>query len=333
MTNAKEKKKIVLWLIVLAILAAAAFTVTAIVRHNQRPAWDGGYSVHISEVMTDNKTCPNGEGVLCDWIEIENTSSEDFSIGGYYLSDEAGKGKYCFPAGSVVPARGYLVVWCSPDEAGDYAPFALRKAGGETVCLINENRTVLDSAVTAACRSGQSLVRGGDGALVPSDTPTPGYPNSETGAKAWQEALAQRSGGTLELSEIMSSNTLYAAPDGYFYDWIEVHNPSDSPVSLSGYKRKVRRMLIACPVSFSVSPFILHTLTMRLSFTRITTSIFPYSLFPSISSYQPPSYTLSAPHCCGFSLSRIHLQSDSSASTAFFSHQSASASHFTSLIS
>ena len=75
MTNAKEKKKIVLWLIVLAILAAAAFTVTAIVRHNQRPAWDGGYSVHISEVMTDNKTCPNGEGVLCDWIEIENTTS------------------------------------------------------------------------------------------------------------------------------------------------------------------------------------------------------------------------------------------------------------------
>ena len=236
MANEKDKKKIILWLIVLSMLAAAAFTVTAIVRHNQRPAWDGGYSVHISEVMTDNKTCPNGEGVLCDWIEIENTSSEDFSIGGYYLSDETGKGKYCFPAGTVVPARGYLVVWCSPDEEGDYAPFALRRAGGETVCLMNENRTVLDSAVTAACRSGQSLVRGGDGALVPADTPTPGFPNSEAGAKAWQEALAQRSGGTLALSEIMSSNTLYAAPDGNFHDWIEVYNPTDLPVSLSGYK-------------------------------------------------------------------------------------------------
>ena len=97
---------------------------------------------------------------------------------------------------------------------------------------MNENRAVLDSAVTAACRSGQSLVRGSDGALIPADTPTPGYPNSEAGAKAWQEALAQRSGGTLELSEIQSSNTLYAAPDGNFYDWIEVHNPSDSPASL-----------------------------------------------------------------------------------------------------
>ena len=236
MANAKDKRKIILWLIVLALVAAAAFALAAVVRRNQRPAWDGGYSVHISEVMTDNTTCPNSEGVLCDWVEIENTSSKDFSLAGYYLSDEAGNGKYCFPAGSVVPARGYLVVWCSPDEEGDYAPFALRKAGGETVCLMNKNRTVLDSAVTVACREGQSLVRGSDGALVPSDTPTPGYPNNEAGAKAWQEELAQRSGGTLVLSEIMSSNTLFAAPDGNYYDWIEVYNPSDSPVSLSGYK-------------------------------------------------------------------------------------------------
>ena len=236
MTNAKDRKKIILWLIVLAVIAAAAFAVVAVVRHNQRPAWDGGYSVHISEVMTDNTSCPNDEGVLCDWVEIENTSSRDFSLAGYYLSDEAGKGKYCFPAGTVVPARGYLVVWCSPDEEGDYAPFALRRAGGETVCLMNENRTVLDSAVTVECRKGQSLVRGSDGSLVPSDTPTPGYPNNDAGAKAWQEALAQRSGGTLELSEIVSSNSLFVAPDGNYYDWIEVHNPSDSPVSLSGYK-------------------------------------------------------------------------------------------------
>ena len=236
MTNGKERKKIVLWLAVLALLAAAGFGIAAAVRHNQRPVWDGGYSVHISEVMTDNTTCPNEEGVLCDWVEIENTSSKDFSLAGYYLSDEAGKGKYCFPAGTVVPARGYLVVWCSPDEEGDYAPFALRKAGGETVCLMNENRTVLDSAETVASQSGQSLVRSADGTLIPSDTPTPGYPNNEAGARAWQEALAQRSGGSLVLSEIMSSNTLYPAPDGGYYDWIEVYNPADTPVSLSGYK-------------------------------------------------------------------------------------------------
>lgn len=232
----KEKKKILLWLIVIAVLAAAAFTVAGVINHNRKPAWDGGYSIHISEVMTSNTTCPNGEGVLCDWVEIENTSNKDFSIGGYYLSDEAGKGKYCFPAGTVVPARGYLVVWCSPEAEGDYAPFALRRSGGETVCLMNSNRTVLDSVETLACRSGQSLVRSGDGALTVSDTPTPGYPNNEAGVKAWQEALAQRSGGTLVLSEIMSSNTLFAAPDGNFYDWIEVYNPSDKPVALSGYK-------------------------------------------------------------------------------------------------
>lgn len=236
MINGKEKKRIVLWLVVLALLAAAGFAAVTAMRRNSRPVWDGGYSVHISEVMTDNTTCPNEDGVLCDWVEIENTSNKDFSLAGYYLSDEAGKGKYCFPAGTIVPARGYLLVWCSTTETGDYAPFGLRREGGETVCLMNKNRTVLDSAETIVCQSGQSLVRSADGTFTPSDTPTPGYPNNEAGARAWQETLAQRSGGSLILSEIMSSNTLYPAPDGGYYDWIEVYNPADTPVSLSGYR-------------------------------------------------------------------------------------------------
>ena len=229
-------KKIALWFVILAVIAAAAFAVCALINRSRSAVWQGGYSVHISEVMTTNTTCPNEKGVLCDWVEIENTSSRDFSLAGYYLSDEEGSGKYCFPAGTVVPAKGYLVVWCSAEESGDYAPFSLNKNGGETVCLMNSNRTVIDSALTVPCTDGQSLVRADDGSLTPSDTPTPGYPNTEAGARAWQEELSGRSGGSLVLSEIMSSNTLYAAPDGNYYDWIEVYNPTDSPVLLSGYK-------------------------------------------------------------------------------------------------
>lgn len=236
MKNGNDKKKIVIALAVLAAVTAAVLAAVLLVRRSQNPVWAGGYSVHISEVMTANTTCPNESGVLCDWVEIENTSSKDFSLAGYYLSDEAGNGKYAFPAGAVVPARGHLVVWCSPDEEGDYAPFALRRSGGETVCLMNRNRTMIDSAETIASADGQSLVRSADGTFTLSDTPSPGYPNTEAGARAWTESLAQRSGGTLVLSEIMTSNSLYAAPDGVCYDWIEVYNPSDKPVSLSGYK-------------------------------------------------------------------------------------------------
>ena len=230
------KRRLLLGTVILALVAAAVLLGVRALEKSRRPAWDGGYSVRISEVMTDNLSCPDEHGLLRDWVEIENTSARDFDLGGYFLSDETGRGKYRFPAGTTVPARSYLLVWCDPMAEGDYAPFGLKKEGGESVCLLNPNRVVMDQAETVACASGQSLIRGADGALIPTDAPTPGYPNDENGARAWQAAVESRSVGTLELSEIMSSNTLYAAPDGGYYDWIEVRNPTDRAVALAGYK-------------------------------------------------------------------------------------------------
>ncbi len=222
--------------ILTAVLVALLWLVkTRLDRHPD--VWNGGYSVHISELMTDNAGCPNEEGVVCDWVELANTSGSDFDLGGFFLSDEEGKGKYAFPAGTRIPAGGYLVVWCDPArEEGDYAPFGLKKEGGETVVLMNANRVALDKAATVACRPGQSLVRSSDGSLVPADAPSPGYPNDESGAAAWQAVLAERSGGSLVLSEIMSSNSLYPGPEGICCDWVEVYNPSDKPVPLAGYR-------------------------------------------------------------------------------------------------
>ena len=236
MSRKKQRIKLLLWTVLLLVLTlAAVLTVTAL-QKRQKPVWDGGYAVHISEVMTENTTCPNAEGAVCDWVEIENTSSRPFDLSGYYLTDQAGKEKYAFPAGTAVPAKGYLVVWCSAELEGEYAPFALKKEGGESVCLMNSNRVVMDSALTVPCRTGQSLVRAGDGSLVPSDAPTPGYPNDEAGQRAYQATLAESTGGTLVLSEIMAANTLYFSPDGTAFDWIEVCNPSDKGVSLAGYR-------------------------------------------------------------------------------------------------
>jgi len=221
--------------LIAAVTVAAVALVSALLRRQKAP-WEGGYSVHISEVMTDNVGAPRDDGSLADWVEIANTSARPFDLTGYYLSDDAGNGKYRFPAGSAVPAHGYLVVWCSLEEGGDFAPFALKKEGGESVCLMNSNRVVLDEAVTVACAPGQSLIRASDGSLVPCDTPTPGYSNDDAGAAAWRRELASRSAGRLELSEIMSANTLFPAPDGVCYDWVEVHNPTNAPVSLNGWK-------------------------------------------------------------------------------------------------
>ena len=233
----KRKALLALWTLAFAAVALGALWLFARLERTAAPAWQGGYSVHLSEVMTDNTSCPSAEGLLYDWVEIENTTGRDFDLGGYYLTDDPEVGKYCFPAGSVVPARGYLVVWCSPDAEGEeYAPFGLRKEGGETLALLNKNLVAVDRAETVKTTAGQSLVRASDGSLVPADAPSPGYPNDEAGARAWQEEVSRRSGATLALSEIMSSNSLYAAPDGTRCDWVEVYNPNDQPVPLAGYQ-------------------------------------------------------------------------------------------------
>jgi len=108
--NHKEKKSkgLILGAVVLLALAVAGLVIAggAARKTASRPAYAGGYPVHISELMSSNTALPNGDGLLCDWVEIANTSHRDFDLSGYYLSDEEGKGKYTFPPGSVVPAGG-----------------------------------------------------------------------------------------------------------------------------------------------------------------------------------------------------------------------------------
>ena len=110
--RAKRRKNtaLILTTVLLLIAAVGAVVLASTIFKRQKPAWEGGYSVHISEVMTDNDEYPDGMGALCDWVEIANTSDSSFDLGGFSLSDEEGKAKYTFPAGSVVPAHGYLVV-------------------------------------------------------------------------------------------------------------------------------------------------------------------------------------------------------------------------------
>ena len=236
--RAKKRNNTMLLLVTAALLVLAVGAAVLVSRlfKNQKPAWEGGYSVHISEVMTDNDAYPDPSGALCDWVEIANTSSRPFDLGGYGLTDQEGKTKHTFPAGTAVPAGGWLVVWCDSDLGGGYAPFALKKDGGESVCLLNSNGVTIDKVETVRCAPGQSLIRAADGALVPTDEPTPGFANDEAGRQAYLATRTTESGGELRLSEIMSANSLFPGPDGVCADWIEIWNPTDHSVSLLGYK-------------------------------------------------------------------------------------------------
>ena len=88
-----------------------------------------------------------------DWIEIENLSTSPFDLGGYHLSnDQRIAQQWQFPAGSIVPANGHLLVFASDIEVRDpmldeqgivHTDFKL-SLNGEYVALTSPNGAVLD---------------------------------------------------------------------------------------------------------------------------------------------------------------------------------------------
>lgn len=195
----------------------------------------GEHPLYISELMTRNGSVPNADGVLCDWIELGNRSDSDFDASGYRLSDSLSGAKYAIPAGTVIPAHGFLVISCTEDYTGGlYAPFSLSRDGGETIVLMNSSNVVLDEVVTLPSRKNTAQVRASDGTLTLSAAPTPGYENSEEGRARY---LQQRSSArhSIALSEAMSSNTLYANADSLCCDWIELTNTGSDIADIGGY--------------------------------------------------------------------------------------------------
>ncbi|HRR33448.1 MAG TPA: CotH kinase family protein [Kiritimatiellia bacterium] len=129
---------------------------------------------------------PDSEG---DWIELYNTSDQAVNLTGWSLTDDADKPrKWYFPAGSSIPAGGYLVVMATgfnvgPTDGATYlhTNFKLSK-DGEYVGLIDAGGAVVSAIAPTYPRQHAFYVyaRTSSGAYVYSDTATPGAANAGT---------------------------------------------------------------------------------------------------------------------------------------------------------
>ena len=191
-------------------------------------------SVRLSEVMSSNSLYYN-DGLCSDWVELHNLSDKSADISGYMLSDTLGSYNFAFPAGTIIPPGGYLVVNCSETgSSGLCAPFALSRQGGETVILTDASALVLDHVDLPALRQNESyaLTNAGWTTLAYA---TPGYENSETGYEAYQSAQGYDSVHVI-ISEAVSANlAMIADEDGDFPDWIELYNAGSATADLSGW--------------------------------------------------------------------------------------------------
>jgi hypothetical protein len=141
--------------------------------------------VVINEFLASNVST-NAEIVdfddFSDWIELFNTGETDVDISGYGLTDSPGNpGKWKFPPGTILPAKGFLLLWADgfdetpgkthqrPYSPND--PFVTRyfhlnfklDAAGEFIGLADAAGGLVDSVVFGMQRNDVSMGRKPDG--------------------------------------------------------------------------------------------------------------------------------------------------------------------------
>ena len=141
--------------------------------------------VVISEIMASNSgTLADPQGEFDDWIELHNITAADVDLTGRHLSDEPNNPrKWAFPAGTVIPADGYLLVWADEDGSatpGLHASFKL-SAEGEEVFLTDTDENlnaILDRAAFGQQETDLSYARSAaDADVWVIGPPTPGSAN------------------------------------------------------------------------------------------------------------------------------------------------------------
>lgn len=127
---------------------------------------DAAGTLTINEVCAKNTQTAAPDGNFYDWVEIYNSSASSVDISGYGLTDkEAEPFRYKFPAGTVIPAKDRIVVYCDSDAAlkdSTIAPFGM-SASGETLILNDTSGTAVDTLTFDALASDTSYGQYPDG--------------------------------------------------------------------------------------------------------------------------------------------------------------------------
>lgn len=155
-----------------------------------------GQDVVINELMATNLCGPanpnpiqDNYGECEDWVELYNTTGANIDLEGYYLTDRiTNLDKWSFPAGSVIPANGFLRVWLSgrvnvPFDINNlHADFRIGQTQeNEVIAFVApDGTTILDAnMIEETCQVGHTKGRFPDGTdnWVVFDTPTMGQTN------------------------------------------------------------------------------------------------------------------------------------------------------------
>ena len=207
-------------------------------------------SVYISEYTTsDTVTLADIDGDFSAWVELYNYGQTAVSLNGFALSDDATKNdKWLFPD-VMLEAGQYLVVFLSGKTmayvAGNEIHADFKLSGEEdSLTLYDNTKKVVDSCTVYQLTSNLSCGRPAEEQTVWKffARATPGAPNTVTGFDEINSALYPMNKGLI-INEVASVNrTGHTASDGTTYDFVELYNPTEEPVSLMGYRLSANKL-------------------------------------------------------------------------------------------
>lgn len=199
--------------------------------------------LYINEYMKKNTVLLDEAGDYSPWVELSNPGETDVALGGCYLSDDVAEpDKWQFPEGTTVPAGGCLLIYLSGKDmtspSGEiHTSF---KLGSSDTALILSDKMLqkVDSvalvSLTATASYGRSMENSETWLYF--TRPTPGTSNNTVGFEDLTTGTVTACADMVYISETMSVNkSEYKNQAGEYVDWIELSNPTDETVDLSGW--------------------------------------------------------------------------------------------------
>ena len=191
------------------------------------------FPVYFTEVLASNSSFPNSEGRCCDYLEIYNSADHAVDLSGFQMGDIAGKSRYAFSDDTVIGAGEYLVIYCDKTgEGGNYAPFEISRAGGESFYLIARNGAVVDNVTTMAMDVDEAMVLTQEGWSLSRIT-SPGGGDIAAGGNGTD--IYNPAVSPLRISEYSACDGGYLHNYDMSTDWVELYNGSSDALDISGF--------------------------------------------------------------------------------------------------
>jgi hypothetical protein len=215
------------------ILLAGALIFLSLTTLSHKP------NIIISEILAvNNGILFDEDGDTPDYIELYNAGRTRINLVNWHLSDNENRTlRWRFPTFWIEPGE-YVIIFASGKDKVEqggalHTNFSI-SASGEPVILTDPRGNVHDRVEPFESFSNISWAKVDNFSRWAYQSPTPGYEN--TGEYSEDPGEISASLMKVYINEYMSRNdSVFPDENGEFHDWVELYNPNERPVPLSGW--------------------------------------------------------------------------------------------------